>query len=526
MKFMMGRNVVGLLLAAFAAACSFADDDDGQPPATLPFTDAGSGDAAAVADAGWEDGGSVSPDAGSPDAGPTGPCSTGNPNGICPAGRTCFNGGCVVPVDPGAPVTGSEAVTEFMHIWEFMDQSYGVFEHKDVDWNEVWTRYAQQLRDVTTQLQKDWLITLAVSEIHDGHTSAMSKYLAQNNPGWGFSYSNTGACVTEIQDNLVVYKTSTSFQGGLQLGDTLLAIDGRTKEQVLTDAEQQPRSWVAYSTDAHRRANLVDSLLFRAMTDKVFTVRHANGEQEEIPVRVAQSQQAWLKCDGRMGVANTTKHSFGIESATLEGNVLYVRLPMFGGYDERGQFVAEPLIPVLRDLFTQSSTMKGTVLDLRGNPGGSPSIYQALASWLYPDATDLFLCRSKMGPGHSDLGPRWAMTSEPDTTLQNTKPLAVLTNASSMSCADFTPAFLHLSGRAKTFGEPTSGAFGNGNSTEQITNWHLGYNDITCMDTQGNVLEGHPPAVDFSVQFRIEDVGQQVDTTVEEARTWVVSQDP
>jgi len=40
----------------------------------------------------------------------------------------------------------------------------------------------------------------------------------------------------------------------------------------------------------------------------------------------------------------------------------------------------------------------------------------------------------------------------------------------------------------------------------------------------GNLLQGHPPAADFPVTYTAADIQQGVDTIVEAARQWVVSQ--
>jgi C-terminal processing protease CtpA/Prc len=208
----------------------------------------------------------------------------------------------------------------------------------------------------------------------------------------------------------------------------------------------------------------------------------------------------------------------------LPGNVLYVRLPRFWGVDDQGDWVYEPLIAILRQLFVRGQDSAGVILDIRANPGGFPQIHLAMADWLFPQPTDLFSCRWKSGNGHSDLGDPVLYTSVPDAAFQMTRPLAVLANARSASCADFTSGWMHTTGRGKTFGAASSGAFGQDMQSTDLAGWTLHYSDILCSDMAGNVLEGHPPAPDFPVSYTAADIRQGVDTVIEAARAWVAAQ--
>jgi C-terminal processing protease CtpA/Prc len=495
------------LLCLAALACG----DGGQAPAPDGAVEPDpAADAAASFDA------AVAPvDAGAA----SGTCAPATPEGACPLGRVCRAGACVIDLDPGDPPPGSPA-ERFDRIWSFYDTEYGAFAAKSVDWDAVRADYGARVAAATTGFEVDWLIDRAVAAIGDAHSCAISEAACDLDPGYGAGLSNLGACVTEVDGRLLVYSLGAGNPLGLARGDELVAIDGRGPELLIGDAAAQPRCGGCASTPAQARADAVASLLMRAASDRVMTVRRAGGAVEELPIDLAGSV---IACGGRVGVGGTTSHGFGITSVVLADDVLYLRLPLFGGYDGAGDFVDEPIIDILRERVGDAVGRRGLILDVRGNPGGYASVYMALASWLYPEPTELFRCRSKTGPGHADLGLPWSMTSAPDPLLAYDGPLAVLVDARTVSAGDFMSAFLHLSGRAATFGSPSAGAFGNGRSSDAVPGWILAYNDILCSDLAGNLLEGRPPPVDVEVTMSGGDLELGIDTVIEEARLWVAA---
>jgi len=428
-----------------------------------------------------------------------------------------------VDLDPGT-AAGADAVAFFETIWSHYDTEYGAFPAKSVDWQAVHDEVTPRIAATSSAFEARWLVSQAVARIGDGHTAAISLDNCDLDPGFGRSISNVGACATEIDGRLYIQRATAANPTGFAVGDELLSLDGRDVELALSDLEAQPRCYSAASTAAQARSILVDSLLFRAEGDATVRVRHPDGSEEDLAVVTSDKAPELLACDGRVGPAEPlVDHGFGVYSTLLSGDVLYIRLSMFGGKGADQEFVDQPVIDLLRALVEQAKTRAGLMLDLRANPGGFPSVYMALASWFFPDARELFQCRSKNGPGHEDHGAWWSMISDPDAELQYQGPLAVLVSARTMSAGDFSSAFLHLSGRAKTFGAPSGGGFGNANSADLDPSWSIGFNDILCADLDENLLEGHPPPVDTPVSYTVDDIRAGHDTVIESARAWLTA---
>lgn len=451
-------------------------------------------------------------------------CSPRTPTGLCPAGRICRQGACIIDLDPGEPIDTQEALSRLEAIWSFYNQSYGAFPAKTVDWPAVRTAYHTRIEDATSAFEASWLLSLMVDQLHDGHSYAMDRQRCDLTGQLGQGYSNVGACVTEIQGGtLHVYRLGPFNPAGFELGDELLSIDGRDVDALLGDLEQQPRCVLQASTPAMSRGQLVDGLLLRAPGQRRVELRR-DGRVVTLMVTVEPSQTDLLRCDGRVGPAPVTSHSFDIQSTVLAGDVLYVHLPYFGGHDILGGFVSQPVIDELRALLQQAKEHRGLVLDLRSNSGGSPTVYLALAGWLYTEPTTLFFCHYKNGLRYTDHGPKWPMSVAPDPSLSCNSPLALLVNSRTFGAGDFTTYFLQATDRATTFGEPSGGGFGNGNTKPFDAGWTLGFNDILCTDLEGNPLEGNPPDVDVPVQYTSADLAQGVDTVIEAARSWVAAQ--
>lgn len=433
----------------------------------------------------------------------------------CPAHRTCLPevDACVVTSDLGPSDESLSAL--FETIWTFYDESYGAFPIKDVDWASVRAQTLIELAEAPNRFWQLWAITRAVAAIGDGHTGAYSPDLCGATLGFGRGESNTGACVTEIEGRLVVYEASA--ESGLEVGDEVMAVDGRDVEAMLRDVLHQPRCAPAVSTAAQARWTAVDSVMQRPYEDGALTILR-DGQELSLPFE----PQAPRLCARILPPVVDVDHGSGVTSSALASGALYVRLPSFLSTDADGNYDPDPLIASLRAAF-ELAPPEGVILDVRSNPGGFPAVYMALASWLFDAPTDLFQCRSKTGPGHDDHGPPWTMTSQPDPTLQFDGPLALLVDARSFSAADFTYGWITETGRGRTFGHPSGGGFGNGNGDDAVAGpaFHLGVNDILCTTMAGEPLEGFPPPVDEAVALTEAGIESGVDDVIAAAEAWL-----
>ncbi|MEL6345887.1 MAG: S41 family peptidase [Myxococcota bacterium] len=451
-------------------------------------------------------GGAVADDTG---LGVLGMCAEDEPNGRCGGDRICLGGRCVVPVDPGEPVSSS-ILDEWTGVWQTLDRQYAAFDAKpDLDWPAVFDAVAADLPSAQTQLEAVYRMSLGVAEIGDGHTylrHPICDGLAV--PPVGFS--NIGACFVEGEDGqILVNQVSLENPMGLLLGDRLISVDGRPAEWLIADLGAQPGCVYVGSSPEMTRAGHVQSLGWRGRADRVMRIARPDGAAFDLDIRIADVA---MRCDGRTPPL-TQGFDGGLEWARLAGDIGYLYFPFFGSTGSDGVFQAEPLQSSVRAVLADNDDIRGLVLDLRANGGGFPSIYFALASYLYDEQTTLFFG----GDGNGNLFPQVAT---PDPELQLDVPVAVLVSARAFSAADFTSGFLIQTGRARAFGQPSGGGFGGG-GVATFGDYTLGVNTYAAYDLNEQPYEGNPPPVDEPLRPRRADLALGRDTILDAALEWL-----
>jgi C-terminal processing protease CtpA/Prc len=404
-----------------------------------------------------------------------------------------------------------------------VDAQYAALSAKTVDWQALRGEFLARLDLVNSNGEGIWTIVEMVAALGDGHTYAVNDAACGAARPYVAGVSDLGACLEEDALGLFVYSASPDNPTGLKVGDRLWGINGRSAEDALRDRIAQPRCTISASSPAMARRAALHSLLYRGRDNERLRVYRPNGGEFEALELVAQRTTALTNCDGRIVPPGVSSYGAGVVGGALEGGVFYLWFPFFGSFSAGGEFVDEPILQALRAAFEDAQQAPGVVLDLRTNGGGYVTVYLALASWLYPDVTELFTCRNKTGPGPNDFGQPYPLTSFPDPTLTYEGPVAVLVNARSFSAADFTSGFLSWTGRAASFGEPSGGGFGSGGGGAIGNGWSVGVNNTECADLEGNLLEGNPPPVDFSVTHSATKAIAGKDAVIDAAVEWILA---
>lgn len=225
-------------------------------------------------------------------------------------------------------------------------------------------------------------------------------YLEQMNN----SYVGIGVTISTEDDNLFevlkVEKGSGAEEAGIQAGDVIVSVEGKTVEELgLNKAKAMIKG------EENSQVSL--------------TVRQG---EEEKTVSVTRKVVLVEVASGKM----------------LENNIGLVTIANF---DER---CAEETIKAIEELVGQGA--KGLIFDVRGNPGGYKEELVNLLDYLLPEG-DLF--HSVNYKGQESIDP----SDEKCLEL----PMAVLVNANSFSAAEFFAAALNEYDWAITVGEATTG---------------------------------------------------------------------
>jgi carboxyl-terminal processing protease len=202
----------------------------------------------------------------------------------------------------------------------------------------------------------------------------------------------------------------------VQVGDRIKAVDGNTMQGLLlTEVIDKLRG------PAGSRVNLVLSRAQRA--------RHTNGEPVVIDIELTLVRQT---LDGAY-----------LDIRLTENNVAYVRATQC--YDAMASDIQRAISTV------SEAPLKGIILDLRSNPGGTLTCAVGTVDLFLTSGTVVTI-QDKRTP--EDQAPSRAFTATSDTPFPEL-PLAILVNGSTASAAEIIAGALQDHGRATILGSQT-----------------------------------------------------------------------
>ncbi len=130
----------------------------------------------------------------------------------------------------------NDARGNFEALWKVMDEHYCFFNEKNIDWNEVHTRYARQVNEGMTDRQLFEVMTNMLSELKDGHVNLYTTFNIGRYWAWKDDYPKnysdslerrylktdyliaSGLDYTILDDN-IGYIRCESFQNGIGAGN-------------------------------------------------------------------------------------------------------------------------------------------------------------------------------------------------------------------------------------------------------------------------------------------------------------------
>ncbi|MDE5800643.1 MAG: S41 family peptidase [Paramuribaculum sp.] len=125
----------------------------------------------------------------------------------------------------------------FQALWNEIDRHYCFFNEKDVDWNEVYTRYAPLVSNKMSREDFFALMAKMIDELRDGHTNLSSPFATSYYRAWwsdypqnydgrlieqyyfNFNYRQIGSFTYEILPQNIGYVRVPTFESGLGAGN-------------------------------------------------------------------------------------------------------------------------------------------------------------------------------------------------------------------------------------------------------------------------------------------------------------------
>lgn len=123
----------------------------------------------------------------------------------------------------------------FEALWHIIDEHYCFFNYKNIDWNEIHTRYAKQMNGSMTERQQFEVLTNMLSELKDGHVNLYTTFDLGRYWSWrekfpnnfsdtltrkylGTDYHIASGIQYRILDDNIGYLRCSSFANGIGTG--------------------------------------------------------------------------------------------------------------------------------------------------------------------------------------------------------------------------------------------------------------------------------------------------------------------
>jgi hypothetical protein len=168
-------------------------------------------------------------------------------------------------------------------------------------------------------------------------------------------------------------------------------------------------------------------------------------------------------------------------------------------------------------LASLGASMRGLVLDIRSNGGGSDTEGEAAAGRVTTERVLYRIVRYKNGPAHDAFGPKEQGWLEPAGRQRYLGPVAVLTNRGVYSAAEDFLLAMRVLPRVTTVGDTTGGGSGNPIPRELPNGWVVHVPRWQVWGADGTFFEGVGLAPDVEVQMTDADRLKGRDSILERA---------
>jgi hypothetical protein len=195
-------------------------------------------------------------------------------------------------------------------------------------------------------------------------------------------------------------------------------------------------------------------------------------------------------------------------------SVLYVNYRSFG--DDIGESHLDQLVRMARGL-------KGVILDVRSNGGGSLQNSYRLSGRFADQPYVYALERFKTGPGQNDFSGWRELKINPSARERFGGRLVLLTNRKTYSAANFMAQMVRTLPRGIVMGDQSGGGGGIPAFGELPNGWKYRFSASQTVTPEGAQLETGVP-VDIQVDMLAADEQKGVDTIIEAALAWLKAQ--
>ena len=389
--------------------------------------------------------------------------------------------------------TREQRLEVFDDVWQTIEERYYDVNLRDVDWAAQREMYRAKAANAADNAEFYQILKLMVGSLHDSHTRVFSP---EEKSDWrNPRFISVGISIREIEGELVVTnaeKNSEASRLGIKIGDVLTSIDGVPAQEIL---ERRVREQPGASTAGIGRLRAAAGI-FEGAADSFVRV----GFQSE--VKRGAERFAVLKREWENRPASI--------SARRNGTTLII------AFDAFSADIVQDFFQILEN---QLRGVRGIVLDLRANRGGSAEAMTDIASAFLSENQTLGRFIDRSGKTQVEANTRrWLLYTASAARIPAAVPVVILTATATASAAEIFAAALKNSKHARALGTATCGC------VLAVKGQHLlpdgGVLEISELDFQmpdGARLEGVGVPVDETIIQKRRDLLARRDTALERA---------
>jgi carboxyl-terminal processing protease len=405
------------------------------------------------------------------------------------------------PLASTQTVSNSQYLQVFEEVWSTVNETYFDPKFGGLDWDAVHAKYEPLIssaKDDETLYQR---LNHMLWELNVSHTGVFPADKWPTVEPVIFKAGEIGIDVRLLDNQAVITRIkerSSAEEAGLRLGFVIQSIDSTPVEEIITEAQVD---LAPPYTDQGRLDILTRSLIGLIYGDPGTCVNLSYLDEKDQLHEGCIERRQRPRVVSMEGI-NLPPFYLEFENMRLESGIGYIRFNTFH----------PGLIAELVDAVASLQDSPGIIIDLRGNPGGDPSIAEQLAAQ-FLDGQVLF-------------GNFWTRSGTIERWLTGknvyTGPLVILIDALSYSASEHFSSGMQAFGRAVIIGERSPGGATAMNVALLQNNAVLAHAVAQLITPDGKVLEGFGVIPDITVTLERNQLLEGIDAQLQAAIDYIV----
>lgn len=409
------------------------------------------------------------------------------------------------------PFDRAEYMAAFEQVWQKVRDTHWDSALVESVWLPARDKYLPRMEQAQSRAEavrvlKDMLLELKQShfEIIPAEVySTTEKVEAKGGEGW------SGLTLRSVDDQLIVTKVavnSPASKAGVAVGWALQQVELAGEEEPMTLARFHELADKLCKVRGYRQE------FARGMLSELFT---SGPIDEELKLTFLDNQDEQRNVSLKLEKGTGQPAKLGNLPLTYV-NFEYRKLPDHVGYIQFNAFLDAPrLIKEYQAALLDEHNSAGVVIDIRGNMGGLIFLAMGMSGWFVDEPHSLGTMQTKTNRMKLAINPRKPKFD---------KPVAVLVDECSVSCAELFPGGLQELKAARIFGSQTAGQV----IPAQVVKLPTGDGFLHAISglesASGYVWEGNGVQPDEPVALTRKLLQQDSDPVLTAALKWIASQ--